>query len=305
MKSFIVTSFFLLRLPFPWVTAFQAHYAVEQFRRTGPLASQVIDDLKSEIQAQIVGTQRGLKTTDNQKEAIDRLIQDLEKSCELAAPARSPLMGGKWIVEYTTSPPPSNGKLGPFVGFARQIIDLDEGTYVNYLSVPGDVEKEWLSASLEATFEEWDGEFLEDDREEESKTINVAMDDNNDVTVKENNREEKADDFISAFKSMFSGNNKDNSVSDYGALNWKVDFQTLTIKAFGITLLTKKFENTSRVWKMSYLDESSRVGKELVYPAHLFLSCISNEILESILFILTLHMNTYLLHSSSWTYWKR
>ena len=50
-------------------------------------------------------------------------------------------------------------------------------------------------------------------------------------------------------------------VVDYGADSWKVNFVCITIKAFGFPLITKKFEDTSRIWKMSYLDEETRVGK--------------------------------------------
>lgn len=236
--------------------------------------SNTINNLKSKIRTEIAPTKRGLSTTTNQSQTIENLIQNLESECPLSEPARSPLMGGSWIVDYTTAPPPSNGKLGPFVGYARQRIDLDKGTYENYLSVPGDdLDKEWLSAKLVATFEEWDGEFLEDDRDGDGSSVS---DDEDDVNSSEEISviEEKGDNsnslkpgFFASFQSIFSGNNEAtantssaiNKKPDYGASNWKVDFQTLTIKAFGITLLTQKFENTSRIWKMSYLDDETRV----------------------------------------------
>jgi len=109
--------------------------------------------IKAELETEIQSTSRGLSASSDQQAKIDSLVRELELKCPLNEPARSSLMEGKWIVDYTTAPPPSNGKLGPFVGIARQIIDLDQGTYTNYLSVPGDIEKEWLSARLEATFE--------------------------------------------------------------------------------------------------------------------------------------------------------
>ena len=249
-----------------------------------------INNIKSQIKHQISDTKRGLSTTTTtqKKQTIDNLIQELESNCPLSQPARSPLMGGKWIVDYTTSPPPSNGKLGPFVGFARQIIDLEDGTYVNYLSVPGDIEKEWLSAKLVATFVEWDGVLLKDDRiddkdannGDDDKNANDNIDDidaidivDEEITNNETTNETpKQNDFFTSLQSIFSfsfDNKKDTTKTnttpakpDYGALNWKVDFQTLTITAFGIPLLTKKFdEGTSRIWKMSYLDDETRVGK--------------------------------------------
>ena len=89
--------------------------------------------------------------------------------------------------------------------------------------------------------------------------------------------EEKGDDSDSFYESwifayiqsIFSGNNEAttntssavNKKPDSGALNWKVDFQTLTIKAFDIALLTQKLGNTSRIWKMSYLDDDTCLGK--------------------------------------------
>eukprot|EP00536_Pseudo-nitzschia_multiseries_P008992 jgi/Psemu1/306220/fgenesh1_kg.241_\ len=173
-------------------------------------------------------------------------------------------MAGNWIVEYTTAPPPSNGKLGPFVGIARQIIDLDKGTYVNYLSVPGDIEKEFLSAKLEATFEEWDGTLLKDDRDENSD----SGVDSDGLTSTE--PPPPTNWLQSSISSIFQPQSNKKSATDYGSDSWKVDFKTLTIKLFGYTLLQKSFdEGTSRVWKMSYLDgdgtrivRAGRTGKD-------------------------------------------
>ena len=207
---------------------------------------------------EISTTKRGLSANQLKREEIENLIQRLESMCPLAEPARSSLMGGKWIVDYTTSPPPSNGKLGSFVGYARQIIDLDRGTYVNYLSIPGEIEKEWLSATLEATFSEWDGTFLKDDR---------IADDYDEATSSPSSKvqkNEKPDNIFSSLQDLFASKSKKvgkEDKLDYGADSWKVNFETLTIKAFGIPLITKKFENTSRIWKMSYLDEETRIGK--------------------------------------------
>lgn len=229
-----------------------------------------IKNIKSRINDEIKSTKRGLSAPPEQREKIDSLVRSLEELCPFEEPARMPDMAGKWIVEYTTAPPPSNGKLGPFAGIARQIIDLDEGTYVNYLSVPGDIEKEFLSAKLEATFEEWDGTILKDDRVRDSKgeDMNASGDMSN---VVPNEAPTSTNWFQTSMSTIFQTNNKvARKALDYGANSWKVDFKTLTIKLFGIQLLQKSFdEGTSRVWKMSYLDKdgtrivrAGRTGEE-------------------------------------------
>lgn len=226
-------------------------------------ATKSIADIKTEIETEIQSTSRGLSASTDKRAKIDSLVSELESKCPLNAPARSPMMGGKWIVDYTTAPPPSNGKLGPFVGIARQIIDLDQKTYTNYLSVPGDIEKEWLSARLEATFVEWNGELLEDDR-----NLNSGVKDTNQETeVKYIEPVKEEDNWLEGITSFFQRKEDVKggkaSTPDYGADSWKVDFKSLTIKVFGFQLIRKEFdEGTSRVWKMSYLDDSgTRIGK--------------------------------------------
>ena len=137
------------------------------------------------------------------------------------------------------------------------------------MSVPGDIEKEWLSARLEATFEEWDGVLLEDDRE--TKRAEAIDESENSAKNEETAEEDEAAESSNWFQSLASAfqgqsgsqSNKKVSSPDYGAQNWKVDFKTLTIEAFGIQIVQKQFdEGTSRVWKMSYLDEEgTRIGK--------------------------------------------
>lgn len=225
--------------------------------------------IKAELETEIQSTSRGLSASSDQQAKIDSLVRELELKCPLNEPARSSLMEGKWIVDYTTAPPPSNGKLGPFVGIARQIIDLDQGTYTNYLSVPGDIEKEWLSARLEATFEEWNGDILDDDRIIESD-VQVAT---GAIEVEDIEPSKKGDNWLESLTSFFQGNESSagkTSKPDYGADSWKVDFKTITIKVFGFQLVRKEFdEGTSRVWKMSYLDDegtrivrAGRTGKD-------------------------------------------
>jgi hypothetical protein len=174
-------------------------------------------------------------------------------------------------VQYTTAPPPSNGKLGPFVGVARQMIDLDKKTYTNYLSVPGDINKEWISARLEATFEEWDGEFLSSNSSSNSsesggddghnaKRVGDIINTADTITVRE-----LQSNWMDSLAAIMFRRGSDNSKKpiDYGADSWKVDFKTLTIKIFGFPLIQKKFKTgTSRIWQMSYLDGTgTRIGK--------------------------------------------
>ncbi len=232
--------------------------------RLSATTTSVANDLKTQIEKEFEGTSRGLNASSEKVSQIDALVQKLEAECPFPEPARSPLMGGKWIVDYTTAPPPSNGKLGPFVGIARQVIDLDAGTYSNYLSVPGDIEKEWLSATLVATFEEWDGVLLEDDSKGNDESVEETSEENIEEDASDSSTEESS--WLDAITSMFKGGENGskseiNSKPDYGKQCWKVDFETLTIKAFGFPLLNKKFEGTSRVWKTSYLDQDgTKVG---------------------------------------------
>jgi len=187
-------------------------------QRVSKSSAASIESIKDEIRKAIAPTERGLKCTKEEQEQIDKLLRKLEDSCQLLEPARSPYMAGNWLVEYSTSPPPSNGKLGPFVGEARQIIDLKNKSYINFLSVDP---ASWLTAQLSARWEEWDGILL-DDNETTSSDI-------------ESNR------------------------GDFGASSWKVEFLKLEIKLFSNTVFEKSFKNTARVWKMTYVDELSRI----------------------------------------------
>jgi hypothetical protein len=216
-------------------------------------STEVIQDLKFQIENEIKSTKRGLSASPEKRTKINSLVQSLESLCPYEEPARMPEMEGKWIVDYTTAPPPSNGKLGPFEGIARQIIDLDDGTYINYLSVPGDIEKEFLSAKLEATFEEWDGELLKDDKVTDDNSGGDSV-----VPGTVSKEPPASTNWLSSISPIFQSQQQRNQKStlDYGANSWKVDFKTLTIKLFGFKVLEKSFdEGTSRVWKMSYLDK--------------------------------------------------
>jgi hypothetical protein len=134
---------------------------------------------------------------------------------------------------------------------------LDQCTYVNYLSVPGEIEKEWLSARLEASFREWDGVLLETNVEERTDSSEMET---YDETASSSSLK-KLDTFESFLKAFDVFSKKKKKI-DYGANCWKVDFETLEIKFFGFPILKKRFdEGTSRVWKMTYLDHETRVGE--------------------------------------------
>jgi hypothetical protein len=46
---------------------------------------------------------------------------------------------------------------------------------------------------------------------------------------------------------------------DCGATTWKVTFLQLQICLFGFPLFTKEFQQTSRVWRTTYLDNEIRI----------------------------------------------
>mmetsp|Transcript_18677 Transcript_18677/g.31923 ORF Transcript_18677/g.31923 Transcript_18677/m.31923 type:complete len:200 (-) Transcript_18677:167-766(-) len=177
----------------------------------------------------IAGTDSGREVSDSKRVLVDETLTRLEEQCSLSEPARSPLVEGRWTVLYTTSPPPSNGQLGPFRGVAQQEIDLTDGRYCNILRVPP---TDWLVATLDATWEEWDGVFLQDDKDS-TKESEVSLA----AAVAE----------------------KATPPGDYGSTCWVVKFEQLSIALFGFTLFSQKFENTKRVWRTTYVDEDTRI----------------------------------------------
>ena len=155
------------------------------------------------------------------------LLANLETLCPLSEPARDARMEGPWVVLYTDAPPPSNGQLG-FKGIAKQVIDLKDGQYRNELYVggsgPDSDQDAWLTAILDATWTEWDGQYLDAE-----------------------------DGSLAAPESS-------NANIDHGATTWKVDFKSLTLSLFGIPLFNQQFKvGTSRTWKMTYLDDDTRI----------------------------------------------
>lgn len=212
--------------------------------------ASAVDDLKTQILKSIEPTRRGLSTTKEQRSTIEAEIRALEAACPLDQPARDGRMAGAWEVLYTTAPPPSNGKLGPFVGVAKQAIDLVGGGYKNILQV-GSADNVWLSAVLDASWEEWNGELLEE--KGGGETWKAAVVDANEVASGEQGGNVPPSSPWENLTNMLGGNKSDgNKMIDYGATSWKVDFETITISLFGIPLLKNTFpENTARVWKMT------------------------------------------------------
>lgn len=220
------------------------------------------DKFKSDVLVAIEPTQRGLSTNSKQRIDIETKIRALEDVCPIVEPARDARMAGRWKVLYTTAPPPSNGQLGPFVGVAKQEIDLENNSYKNILEV-GD--NSWLSAVLQATWAEWNGELLEEknakgNEEWKSGVVEVEDDDNveNDYAIANNGSNVKSvkpspfESLLSIFGGETKKKDERRSVVDYGATSWKVDFKSITISFFGIPLLKNTFpDDTARVWKMT------------------------------------------------------
>ncbi len=155
---------------------------------------------------------------------------------------------------YTDAPPPSNGQLGPFSvfkGVAKQVIDLQKKTYKNELYVGGrgtdEDENAWLSAVLEATWQEWDGVYLDrGDRDDHGD-----HDGNDDTSI--NTRTRTAVDSTAVDSTAAAA-------VDHGATTWRVDFVSLTLSIFQVPIFTQNFQaGTARTWKMTYLDDDTRI----------------------------------------------
>jgi len=197
-----------------------------------------VADAKLLIEDKIANTDRGRSMQDSDRPAIHSLLSNLESLCALSAPARDARMEGPWIVLYTDAPPPSNGQLGFLKGIAKQVNELNGGPYRNELYVGGDGvdedENAWLTAILDAKWYEWDGVYLDDPAEDDGSSDSSSS--GNSIAVVA--EEEK----------------------DPGATTWKVDFESITLSLFGVSIFTQQFEaGTSRTWRMSYLDDDTRI----------------------------------------------
>ena len=238
--------------------------------------------LKQTLKRQILPTNRGRSTTLQQREDLQQTLDMLEttasssSSSTMKAPARSKLVEGTWVVEYTTAPPPSNGVLGIFQGIARQRIELDSKKYYNLLSVGDNI----ISAELVARWEEWDGILLQDAKQDgrwkgdgvgikndavgEEETIKGTTTKTTLSTPPKKAPTNMMESFMSSLfdkaKSSLSSSAAASTTPDYGATCWVVTFETLEIQLFGITLLQQKFDdNVKRVWRTTYIDDDTRI----------------------------------------------
>ena len=89
--------------------------------------------------------------------------------------------------------------------------DSGSRSYQNLLRVPPN---DWLTATLDGVWEEWDGSLLDT-----GEPSTVSVDD-----------------------------------GDWGAEHWKVTFLQLQIGLLGFPIFTKTFDaDTSRIWRTTYL----------------------------------------------------
>ena len=169
--------------------------------------------------------QRRIEECIRRKQDPEIHLQALEACNPNSSPNTSPGFFGQWHVWYTDCPPPSNGQLGPFQGTAEQVIDQTSSesnepqprSYRNLLKVPPN---DWLTATLDGVWTEWDGLLLD------TQTLST------DIT----------------------------STKDLYKTHWKVTFLQLQIALFGIPIFTKQFDaDTSRVWRTTYLDDEIRI----------------------------------------------
>jgi len=233
---------------------------------------RTIIDIQNTLRTLIQPTNRGRAATPSQRMEINTQLSLMEEQCSLAAPARSPLVEGTWTVQYTDAPPPSNGKLGIFDGVAQQQVsgvipssNLANGDkekcYRNILRVPPN---DWLVANLDAIWEEWDGIMLEDTNPGSWKTPGMVVEEgeeqNDIVNSYDTNNVKKNESIFDKLGALFGPSTTTTIASlDYGASNWLVTFQSITIRLFGVTLFKKEFDATQRVWRTTYVDEHTRI----------------------------------------------
>lgn len=181
---------------------------------------------------------RGRSVKDQyEREKIHSFISNLESLCPLSEPARDKRMGGAWEVMYTDAPPPSNGQLGFFKGVAMQYIDLNNKRYRNELCIGG------------TQADHSDGGGVNDGK---SGVVNV--DDAWLTAVLDAEWAEWDGVYLDSPHEQIVNN------IDHGATTWKVTFASITLTLFKIPIFTKIFDkNTSRTWKMTYLDDETRI----------------------------------------------
>eukprot|EP00640_Fibrocapsa_japonica_P005206 CAMPEP_0113945748 /NCGR_PEP_ID=MMETSP1339-20121228/50809_1 /TAXON_ID=94617 /ORGANISM="Fibrocapsa japonica" /LENGTH=206 /DNA_ID=CAMNT_0000951487 /DNA_START=98 /DNA_END=718 /DNA_ORIENTATION=- /assembly_acc=CAM_ASM_000762 len=97
--------------------------------------SEEVEDASKAIVQLAQGTSNGVKASTEIKEKIAGLAERLENLNQAKDMTSSQLLQGEWDLIYTTNQGNSAGKLGPFVGEVKQIIDLQEDRYVNMVTV--------------------------------------------------------------------------------------------------------------------------------------------------------------------------
>jgi hypothetical protein len=107
------------------------------FKPKGPSGPSAIE-LKRSLSDVVSKTQpNGIKAKPDQREEVNRLVEQLEKVNPTKNPANSPIMNGFWRMTYTDYAPaaPSSGQLGPFIGDVYQDLDSNAGIIKNILDI--------------------------------------------------------------------------------------------------------------------------------------------------------------------------
>uniref|UniRef100_A0A7S4DWF7 Plastid lipid-associated protein/fibrillin conserved domain-containing protein n=1 Tax=Lotharella globosa TaxID=91324 RepID=A0A7S4DWF7_9EUKA len=100
-----------------------------------PKSSADVESLKTAIREKSKGTNNGVDASPARREEIAELLQELEAANPTRKLTSSPLISGSWKLLYTTNDGSSAGKIGPFVGDVVQNVELQDGEYVNIVSL--------------------------------------------------------------------------------------------------------------------------------------------------------------------------
>ena len=109
--------------------------------------------LAQTIEGLAAGKKNGLACSDAEAAELDEIICMLEAQNPTTAPAESALLDGTWRLVYTSTKGGSAGKLGPFVGSVKQVMDLSSGDGPSYYN---EVKLRGVRAQLDAHWETLD-----------------------------------------------------------------------------------------------------------------------------------------------------
>lgn len=241
------TSAWLSRTSFQATTS-AAPFSSLLFSVSSTATSNDVTSIRQECKAKMLAYSEQTQSGQSAKTApsslldeIEACLQTLEQTTPVSEPARSPLVFGKWFVRYTDAPPPSNGQLGIFSGQAYQMV---EGTcYTNLLQVPPN---RWLTAALQATWEEWDGNLLDKQVSVTKETQKRAL-----STTSKWTTTSSTTTTTSPYVSLGT---------DVGATCWKVTFEKLDICLLGLKVIQQVFPpTTQRIWRTTYVDDDTRI----------------------------------------------